>query len=96
MQVLPHPLINRPIPALHGVVGLKNISILQHVIADQHAAGSKKTHDLRQKMYVLTLGGVHKNQIIGSGKFGEHILRVTENEIYSVAHPRCLKVLPGR
>ena len=47
-------------------------------------------------MYVLTLGGVHKNQIIGSGQLGEHILRVTEDEIYAVAHSRCLKVLSGR
>src|SRR5699024_10061289 len=63
IQILPHTLIDRPVPALHRKVRLNQISVLKHVIGDQHASRGKQAHHFGEKMNILSLRGVHENKI---------------------------------
>ena len=38
IKILPHPPVDRPIPALHRIMGLDDVTILQHIIGNQNTA----------------------------------------------------------
>ena len=87
--------MDRPVPPFHRVAGFNNISILQHIVRDKHTSRNHESHDFGKPYKILSLRRVHKDKIIGTGKFLQDFSGIAGEKSDSVTLPRSLKVSKG-
>ena len=75
VQILPHPVVDRPVHAFtHNVTGLYKISVLQHIVRQENPSFLKQAQITSgQPVDVLSLCSIHKDQVIRTRKTGQYL-----------------------
>ena len=76
-------------------MGFNNIPVLQHIIRDQHAARTHHPQHLWKEINILSLGRIHKDQIISLCQARQNICSISFKQSNPVSITGFLKIFPG-
>ena len=87
IEIIPHPFVNCPFPALKRKMRVQNCHILQDIVGYQNTSCSKKRCCIRQIAYVLPFRRIHEDKIVLLPllyKGMEHVLDIPVNRMNPV------------